>query len=453
MKDRRRRRIVVVAFGSRGDVQPMAALAVALRDAGHDVAMATHRNFEEFVRGLGLEFRPVAVDSRAVMESEAGQEWIGIGGGTIRSAVSSLRQFARILSDESEAVATDTLDACRGCDAIAGNAVVFFLGHCLSEGLGVPFFDVQLQPSYPTRRFESSFFPAAPRWVPAAGYNLASHLVTGFALWGGLRRSVNRVRARVLGLPPWPLFGPYEMVKRLGVPDFCAFSPAIVPHPPDWPRRVRTTGYFFLDGPSSWAPPADLARFLGAGPAPVYVGFGSMVPPDPAATAEAVLAALGRTGSRAVLARGWGGLKALAGRPLPDSFHVLEEAPHKWLFPRMATVIHHCGAGTTAAALRAGVPTVGVPFFADQPFWARRVHAAGAGPAPIAVARLTGAALAEALELAAEGTMRSRAAAIGTAIRGEDGVGRAVEIIEEFLVERESRRRHRGAAREQGGRT
>ena len=215
------------------------------------------------------------------------------------------------------------------------------------------------------------------------------------------------------------------------LPVLYAFSPRVVPPPPDWTPDVHVTGYWFLDRPD-YAPPPELVRFLEAGPPPIYVGFGSMAGADPERTSVAVLEALERAEQRGVVATGWGGLTA---RAVPPHVLVTDAVPHDWLFPRVRAVVHHGGAGTTAAGLRAGKPTVICPFAVDQPFWGGRVAALDAGPKPIPAQRLTAETLADAIRLAAcDPFYGQRAAEVGAAIGQEDGVGRAVEVIEAHLA-------------------
>src|SRR5690606_35862025 len=160
---------------------------------------------------------------------------------------------------------------------------------------------------------------------------------------------------------------------------------------------VHITGYLFLDEQAGWQPPPALEAFLDAGEPPVYIGFGSMAGRDPEAMTALVVEALALCGRRGLLLTGWGGLHAGA---VPESIFVLDAAPHSWLFPRMAAVVHHGGAGTTAEGLRAGVPAVVVPFLFDQPFWGARIEALGVGPAPIPRKQLTAARLAGAIHRA-----------------------------------------------------
>ncbi len=205
------------------------------------------------------------------------------------------------------------------------------------------------------------------------------------------------------------------------------FSPSIVPRPADWGSHVHVTGYWFNDPENGWRPPAELAHFLDAGPPPVYVGFGSMTDRDPAVVARIVLEALEQTGCRAVVLSGWARLPGVTDRP---GVHFVENVPHDWLFPKMAAVVHHGGAGTTHAGLRAGAPTVVVPFFTDQPFWGARVAELGVGPRPIPRRELSSDRLATALcRVTRDPVMRARASAIGSRIRAEDGVANAVRAL------------------------
>jgi UDP:flavonoid glycosyltransferase YjiC (YdhE family) len=205
------------------------------------------------------------------------------------------------------------------------------------------------------------------------------------------------------------------------------YSRHVLPRPDDWDDLNQVTGYWFLPSEAGWTPPADLVDFLSAGEPPVYIGFGSMGNRDPEATTRLTLEALTRSGRRGVLASGWGGMHA---QDLPDTVYMLKSAPHSWLFPQMAAVVHHGGAGTTAAGLSAGIPSIIVPFFGDQPFWGGRVAMLGVGTAPIPRRRLTADKLAAAITQAtADRAMQQRAAALGQRIRDEDGIGQAVALI------------------------
>ena len=215
-------------------------------------------------------------------------------------------------------------------------------------------------------------------------------------------------------------------------PIIGSYSPIISPKPDDWGKNIYLTGYWFLDPPANWQPPPTLMNFNNAGAPPVYIGFGSMANRSPQKTTQLVVDALARTGQRGILAAGWGGLDQTL---LPDTIFALDSVPHTWLFPRMAAIIHHGGAGTTAAGLRAGLPSMLVPHMGDQHFWAKRVEELGVGPQSIPRRKLTAERLANAITIATKDQdMQARAAALGERIRAEDGVGRAIEIIEDFLM-------------------
>jgi sterol 3beta-glucosyltransferase len=215
------------------------------------------------------------------------------------------------------------------------------------------------------------------------------------------------------------------------LPLLYCYSPSIVPAASDWNNCNHVTGCWFLDREAEWQPPCELVDFLQAGPAPVYVGFGSMHSSNPQEVTEMVLQALARAKQRGILQTGRGGL---SNADLPDDVFAVNSIPHDWLFPQMAAVVHHGGSGTTAAGLRAGMPTVIIPFFADQPFWGARVFELGAGPAPIPKKRLTLERLADAIRAATcDEVIRGRASALGERIRAEDGVTQAVEVLQRYL--------------------
>ncbi|MCG8553454.1 MAG: glycosyltransferase, partial [Desulfobacterales bacterium] len=232
-------------------------------------------------------------------------------------------------------------------------------------------------------------------------------------------------------LPPQKRFDILHTTEGKAIPVLHAFSRHVAPPPSDWPRTAAVTGYWFLNQSDGWKPTPELEAFLEAGQPPVYVGFGSMAGRNPRRLANIVINALRESGARGIIATGWGGLQA---ERLPQTILQINQAPHAWLFPRMAAVVHHGGAGTTAAALQAGKPSVIVPFFGDQPFWGRRIHMLGAGCQPIAQKRLTAEKLAAAIKhVLSNPVLQANAETLGEKIRCENGIGNAVEIIEKFM--------------------
>jgi sterol 3beta-glucosyltransferase len=211
-----------------------------------------------------------------------------------------------------------------------------------------------------------------------------------------------------------------------------AYSSKVIPQPPDWRESVHITGYWLPDARMEWQPSPELMAFLDAGDPPVYIGFGSMAGEHPEHLAKVVLEAIAKSGQRGLMLTGWGGLHADL---IPDNVFMADSAPHSWLFPRMAAVVHHGGAGTTGEGLRAGVPAVIVHFAFDQPFWGARIKAMGLGPDPIPQKNLNADRLANAIRIAVtDAGMNQRAKSYGETIRGEDVLGKAVEVIKRCLL-------------------
>ena len=423
-------RITLVALGSRGDVQPFIALAVGIQKMGrHQVLLAAPDNFEVQAREYNLNFLPLEVDT---------QKMLGTGGiDPGKNTLVWLSQVLRSTKPLIERIAENTWLACQDADLII-YSMMGVAGYHVAEKLGIPCMMAVPIPGFsPTRTYPNpnGIFPALPL---GGGYNRLTHTVSLFLFQLFTGPMVNRWRKRKLQLPAIP-FGKYPYFHLNGRPQpiIGSYSPIISPKPDDWGKNIHLTGYWFLDPPTNWQPPPTLMNFINAGAPPVYIGFGSMANRSPQKTTQLVVDALARTGQRGILAAGWGGLDQTL---LPDTIFALDSVPHAWLFPRMVAVVHHGGAGTTAAGFRAGVPSVLVPHLGDQLFWAKRVEELGVGPQPIPRRKLTAQRLAAAITLATtDQDMRARAAALGERIRAEDGVRRAIEIIEDFLMARVSK--------------
>jgi UDP:flavonoid glycosyltransferase YjiC (YdhE family) len=417
-------RLTIFTAGSRGDIQPGLLLGQALQRAGFQVRLAAPENFAAWVQGYGLDFHPLRGDVQQIMAGETGQRFMGSGSANPLRSILAMR---KMLGPVALNMLEDALSASRPAEAILCLAVFATLGKTIAEILHIPLLTFEPTPLLPTRAF------------PAAGWPLQRNLgglhnrMSGHAMlqviWQWYRPFVNQFRQRY-GLPP---FNGAAFARILAAtPLLGAYSPAVLPPPPDWPPSVHITGYWFEEPNSGWRPPRALLHFLEAGAPPVYIGFGSMGGQEPGRMAATVVEALQISGQRGLLATGWGGLEAA---DLPESVFALDAAPHGWLFPRMAAVVHHGGAGTTAQGLRAGVPSVIVPFIVDQRFWGQRVRALGVGPAPLPAKDLTASRLAFAIQTATSNPQTAaRAAALGRAIRAEDGLGEAVNHIQQVLV-------------------
>jgi sterol 3beta-glucosyltransferase len=417
-------RIAIIAPGSQGDVQPYIALGRGLKRAGNSVRFVTHKNFADLIQAHGLEFWPVESDVQEIVQTEAMRERIESG-----NFLYLMAQMAKEAQREAIAFAKDGLAACQGMDLVLAGMGGLYIGLALAEKAKLPLLQAYLVPFTPTREFASVLAPGLPAWTGNA-LNGISHHLTRQMMWQSFRSADNLARREVLDLPPAPLSGPYHSGQMRGLPLLYGFSPAVISAPKDWGENIHITGYWFLDSADDWSPPSALLDFLAAGPAPVYIGFGSMSNREPEDTAALVIEALRRSQQRAILLSGWGGMKR---EEVPESVFMIDSIPHAWLFPRLAVIVHHGGAGTTAAGLGSGIPSVIIPFFGDQPFWGQKIAQLGVGPEPIPRKKLTVERLAQAIQKAVtDPEMRQRAAKLGSIIQAEDGIARAVEIIQKI---------------------
>jgi len=415
-------KIALYALGSRGDIEPYIALGVGLARAGHDVRIVTHQNYGTMIKAHGLGFFSVRGDVQEAANSPEMKALLEKG-----NFIQITRHTSAMAAQAALQWAEDGLAGCQGVDLIVAGIGGLFSALALAEKLNVPLLQAYLIPFHPTAEFPGVLLPDAVGRL-GGSFNRLSHHFTRQMIWQGAVSADRAARQQVLDLPTLPRMGVYKHPRLHGLPILYGISPAIIPKPADWGANIHMTGYWFVDPASAWTPPPSLIEFLDEKPKPLYVGFGSMSNRQPEQTADLVVRALEKSGQRAVLLSGWGGLHKT---DLPDSVYMLESIPHGWLFPRVAAVVHHGGAGTSAAGFRAGVPTLITPFFADQPFWGNRAAALGVGLPPIPRKTLTVENLAHAFDrLANDQTMRTRAAALGERIRAEDGVTAAVRIID-----------------------
>ncbi|AKG21198.1 glycosyltransferase [Calothrix sp. 336/3] len=416
-------RIAIIAMGSLGDVQPYIALGKGLKEAGYWVRLVTHENFAELVNSHGLEFCPVRGDIQSIAESKEMRELLEKGNFlAITSYTAKQAQQAAI------DWANDGIVACEGMDLLIVGVGGLYLGLALAEKLHLPLLQAYVFPFTPTKAFPSVLFPQSLSQF-GGWFNYLSHHLTRQIMWQGFRTGDRLMRQQVLGLKAASFWGAYKSEILQQYPIIYGFSPSVIPKPSDW-RNTHVTGYWFLDSAPDWQPPSALMEFLESGSPPIYIGFGSMSSKNPQETTALVLEALEQTQQRAILLSGWGGLGT---KNLPNTVFPIDSIPHSWLFPRVAAVVHHGGAGTTSAGLRAGIPTIIIPYFGDQGFWGERVTQLGVGVKPIPRKQLTARKLAEAIQqVLTDADMRQRAANLGARIQAEEGIIGAVAVIEEI---------------------
>ena len=450
--------VVIQVVGSRGDVQPFVALGKVSKDTyGHRVRLATHPNFEHFVQEHGLEFFSIGgypsqlmafmvknpglmPGFNSLISGDVGQrrkdvaEYIqgcwrscyeagdGMGLGATDDDLSELSR-----NDPSFEPAARPFVA----DCIIANLPSFAHVHC-AEKLGIPLYIMFTMPYFPIQAFPHPLANIQSSNAEPQLTNYMSCAMIEVLLWQGLGDIINRFGQKCLGLNPVSLIWAPGMLQRLKIPQTYCWSPALVPKPKDWGTHIFISGFYFLNVASDYTPAADLQAFLDGGPTPVYIGFGSIVLDDPNAMTELIFEAVRKTGQRVLISKGWGGLGADKLR-IPDSVFMLSNVPHNWLFKHVSCVVHYGGAGTTAAGITPGRPTLFVPFFGDQPFWGAMVALAGAGPDPIPHKQLTADKLADAINFCLKPESLERAQELASKIAAERGSDMGAQSFHQYL--------------------
>ena len=410
-------RITLLTYGSHGDVEPFVALGKGFIRAGHSVCLAAPEKFEQFASSHGIDFVGLPGDPDRLVQDlvdKAGKNYL---------------RMIRTMSKFVVPIAVGVLDhvrfACKETDIIIHSFLLTSAGHEIAREKGIPDFSAQLFPVFSTTsEFPGIVFPDLPL---GNLYRRLTHEFITQTFWQGSRVLYRWIRRSNPHLPPltgWP----FNARSGHRTPILYAFSPYVVPPPADWGKDVHVTGYWFTDDPD-WRPPEDLLRFLDSGPTPIAIAFGSTSTRTPDKMANLTREALALSGHRAVIV----GPENHFNDP-PDTVFQIDAAPYSWLFARVSAVVHHGGAGTTGAGLLAGVPNIVTPFTSDQPFWGHRVHALGAGPKPLPAKKLTAQTLSKSIITAlSDQEMRAQAKAIGARIRTEDGVSRAMDIVQEYV--------------------
>jgi sterol 3beta-glucosyltransferase len=408
--------ILFMTYGSRGDVEPFLALAQGFAKAGHTARLAAPEIYAGLAAGTGVEYIPLPGDPDSLVAAMVREA----GGNPLRM-VSVMIRFVFPLA---AAVYGRVRAVAPGSDAIVHSFLLTQAGYEIAKTLGVADFSAQMFPMFtPTSAFAAPGFPD----LPLSGiYRRLTHALSNgiFRHGGGLL--YGQVRRSHPELPPlsgWP----FSPATGRTSPILFGFSRHVIPRPPEWPASVQIAGYWETDPPQEADVPTDLRRFLDEGPPPVYIGFGSMVQKDAGRLADIALEAVRENGQRCILSLGKN--QSVEGLDAATVYPV-DSISHRWLFPKMSIIVHHGGAGTTGAGLRAGVPNILVPFTADQPFWAGRVRRLGTGPRPIPLGRLTARSLAAAIdESLHDSGIRERCRNLGQVIDAEDGVARAMECV------------------------
>ncbi|KAF9893344.1 hypothetical protein FE257_011776 [Aspergillus nanangensis] len=444
--------IVIQVVGSRGDVQPFVALGKELKKRGHRVRLATHLAFRDYVHDQGLEFFNIGGDPAELMAFMVKNPGLMPDMRTIRSGAIRRRRrdmktiFAGCwkscfetgdgtglhhIPEDPWSEVPDYRDRPFVADVIVANPPSFAHVSC-AEKMGVPLNMMFTMPWSATQAFPHPLANVRSHNTKPSVANFASYAIVEIMMWEGLGDLINRFRKRDLGLDPLDAIRAPGLSHRLQIPYTYLWSPALLPKPSDWDDNIDVCGFQFISTPTDYTPPADLDAFLKSGPPPIYIGFGSIVVDNPNKLTEIVFEAVRQSGQRAIVSRGWGNIGA-GEASVPSNILLIDKCPHDWLFQYVSCVVHHGGAGTTAAGLLLERPTVIVPFFGDQPFWGSIVARAGAGPDPVPWKVLTAEKLAKAIEVALRPETLAKASKIGGEMQTEDGVKGAVCSFHQHL--------------------
>lgn len=414
--------ITILTIGSRGDIQPFCVLALGLLARGYSVTLAGSVNFTDFANELGIPFAPIAGDFRQLMSTPAGLALLQ-GNMNVTVIDDELRWQQRL----------DAWNACQGSDLLIFAPLAAW-GYHLAEALNIPAILVTPMPVVATRSYPFLKFANSSPEKLAGYFNVFTFRLLEFLSWQKSRALMNQFRQEVLQLPPLSRFG--ARYRRSHPPHLSplpvlnCYSEAVLPPPPDWPSQVHQGSYLFLDESAPYTPSPELQAFLQAKPKPFYIGFGSMITCNPELIIDTIITALRKTGQRAIFCTGWGGFTT---SEIPD-LYIMQEVPHEWLLPQVTAAIHHGGSGTTAATLRAGTPSIVVPFFADQPAWGKRLEQLGVGTAPIPFAELNAQTLAARIQIIiGTPSMQQKVQDLSQQIQKEDGMAMAIKVIERYL--------------------
>lgn len=412
--------ITIIALGSLGDVQPLVTLGKELNKAGHSVKFATNDCFANLVKSEWLDFSLLSGDFPAsVLEDHTTFALKG------DNPIAMTKALERIWNLNASSWIKEGMEACHDADLIISNFFAESIGASFAEKLNIPFVRVWVFPG----AFVSNF----PLSGTSIKYWFLQHMMNGI-FWQSMRKTCNQKIRKNLGLKTYPWYGPHYRWRKEKNPVLFCFSNEIMQWPDDLnlPEFTRITGYWFQDSTDSWQPPADLVDFIEDGEKPIYVGFGSNPILNTEYMNKIVLKAIKKSGKRAVVQAGLGGTgNTLKGVNETNIFPV-DFVPFDWLFPKLEMAVHHGGAGTTALATRAGIPSIIVHFVADQPFWGEMLNNLGAAPPPIPLKSLTSELLAKSIKMASKKSIQKNALDLGIRIHSEDGISNAMRALKDW---------------------
>lgn len=409
-------KIAILCVGSEGDVRPFLALGVGLKADGHEVIIFANPPNERLCLENGFTFVPLAGDLTALLNSQNSEVALG--------KIQVIKKIKKIIKDSLFQQFEVLFPHLQHVDGVIYHPAVFAAEH-LIEALRLPSARVQFQPDIRSKYYACCIFP--PKMPFQRLSNLASHFIAAQLFWLPVRGVVNEWRTERLGLTKLGVLSPRDYGPFWRIPKLIAVSQALVPSAPDWSKNVHVTGYLQLAKGQDWAPPEILKRFLQAGPAPLYIGFGSLTQRCDSQMSEVIVDTLKQFHHRVILCGPFAHIKK---EQLPHNVLQIDAAPHDWLFPKVGAVVHHGGSGTTHAALLAGKPALVVPFVVDQFHWGEAIYKNGLGPKPLPASKLARKTFQKALEdLLLTQSYHVAAIDYSTKMKEENGVQQALQFF------------------------
>ena len=421
-------KIAITTVGTRGDLQPYIALGLGLKEAGHEVLIVSSKNEETFVKNYGLDFFSLSVDIQKLMDGEEVQE-MSKGNNPLKFILSHLKGSKKLkqLMVETQG---EIWTACQFADIIIfhpGMPLGFFIAQEKKRisVMANPF------PVIATSDYPAILFYTSPRLGRL--WNKITHKIFEKIFWSLSKSSIVEFWTKTVMTNKNFSASPMRQQIESGMPVINGYSNLFFNQPNEWQSNIHTTGNWFIDKEPNFIPPTELSKFIENGEQPIYIGFGSMKDIKSfQTTLNIIKEALDITKQRAVIGLGWS--KLSYNENIPGNIFLIESIPHTWLFPKMKTVIHHGGAGTTATGLRAGKPTIIIPHNADQPAWGQKVFELGVGSKPIKKTQLTADKLASAINFTQQANIITNANKLGQELRKENGVKNAVKIINDYIT-------------------
>lgn len=415
-------KISIVTSGSRGDVQPYLVLAKALRDKGYDVKLIANSNFKEFIEENNVKFCPLNVDIKELVESEEGLKLIESG-----NVITFLGKFLDLFKKLFIQFFDDMLEYCSDADLIIHSPTAFVASY-IAVKFNVPSIGAYLQPFSKTKDFPNFAFPQDLSFLPL--YNKLSHDLFDIISWQMVRPSINYITNERLKIGKLPFFfNPSKFQEEKDFPMLYAYSPSIIPRPKDWRESINVTGYWFFEN-NNYVAPKELEKFIDTDKKIIYIGFGSMSNRNSEQTSKMINNVINKLGIKAVVLSGWGGVNKIEN----ENIYMTDYIDHNWIFPKVSASAHHCGAGTTSVCLKSGTPQIPIPFFADQPFWAKRIYDLGLSSKPIKRKKLNEDNLYYSIKNVLENKdISKRSKEISLKISQEDGIGNAINAIEKII--------------------